>query len=173
MTYKTFNTERLSIKPTLVEDAAFILEILNTPKFIKYVADRNVRTVLEAQTYIEERMLPQLKRLGFSSYTVTRKSDNQKIGVCGLYDREGFEGIDIGFSFLPQYERQGYAYESSSCLLNAAFNEFKVSKVSAITVKNNFSSQKLIERLGLTYKGIINLPNDPEDLLWYQLKKST
>jgi hypothetical protein len=46
-------------------------------------------------------MTPQLKKLGFSSYTVIRKTDNAKVGSSGLYDREGLEGIDLGFAFLP------------------------------------------------------------------------
>jgi len=33
--YKTFETERLIIKPTSVEDAGFIFELFNTPKWIE------------------------------------------------------------------------------------------------------------------------------------------
>ena len=33
--YKTFETERLILKPTLEEDAAFIYELFNTPKWLK------------------------------------------------------------------------------------------------------------------------------------------
>lgn len=172
MDYKTFTTERLMLRPTNTTDAVFIVELLNTPKFIKYVADRKVRTENDAKAYIEERMLPQLKRLGFANYTVIRTADNVKLGTCGLYSREGLEGIDIGFSFLPEHEKQGYAFEAASCLLNAAFNVFNIDEISAITTKDNLSSQKLIEKLGLRYKGTINLPDDPEDLWLYQLKNT-
>ena len=32
--YKTFETERLQLKPTAEEDAEFIFELFNTPKWI-------------------------------------------------------------------------------------------------------------------------------------------
>lgn len=98
-TYDTFETERLLLKATSKEDASFILELLNTPKWIKNIGDRNVKSLEAAQNYILERMTPQFERLGYSNYTVIRKADGAKMGTCGLYDREGLEGIDIGFAF--------------------------------------------------------------------------
>ena len=168
--YKNFETERLILKPTSEEDAEFIFELLNTPKWIKYIGDRNIKTVENAKDYIKIKMLPQLKRLGYSNYTLIRKSDNHKIGTCGLYDRDGLEGIDIGFAFLPEYERNGYAFESANKLMNAAFNEFEITKINAITVKDNISSQKLLEKLGLKLNGTTKLPDDNEELLLYKIE---
>ncbi len=112
--YKSFETDRLILKPTSIEDAAFILTLLNTPKWLKFIGDRKVRTLSEAKDYITIKMLPQLQRLGFSNYTVIRKSDHKRVGTCGLFDREGLEGIDIGFALLPDCEQKGYAYEAAN-----------------------------------------------------------
>jgi RimJ/RimL family protein N-acetyltransferase len=169
--YKIFETERLTLKPTSEEDDTFIFELLNTPKWIKYVGDRNVKTVEGAREYIKIKMLPQLKRLGYANYTVIRKADNCKMGTCGLYDREGLEGIDIGFAFLPEYERKGYAFESASKLKEVAFNEFGLTQINAITVKDNISSQKLLEKLGMKLNGTTKIPNDNEELLLYKIEK--
>ncbi|MEM9329252.1 MAG: GNAT family N-acetyltransferase, partial [Bacteroidota bacterium] len=84
------------MKPTDIDDAAFIFELFNEPKWIKYIGNRNIASVEQAKDYIVERMTPQLQRLGYSSYTLIKKDDQQKIGVCGLYDREGLDGIDLG-----------------------------------------------------------------------------
>lgn len=169
--YKEFETERLLIKPTSVGDAEFIYQLMNTPKFIKYVGDRDIKSVESAKDYIKTKMLPQLKRLGFSNYTIFRKSDNTKIGTCGLYDREGLDGIDIGFAFLPGYERKGYAYESANRLIQAAFEEFEIEEIKAITSKENISSQRLLEKLGLEMAGTIELPNEDDELLLYKIEK--
>ena len=104
-TYQSFETERLLLKPMSKEDAPFLLELLNSPKWIKYVGDRNVHSIEEAASYIKIKMTPQLKRLGFSNYTVIRKTDHAKLGSCGLYDREGLEGVDIGFPFFHNMKR--------------------------------------------------------------------
>ncbi len=91
-------------------------------------------------------MLPQLNTLGYSSYSIITKTDGSKIGTCGLYNRDGVDGIDIGFGLLPQYEGLGYAYESAHRLLNAAFEEFEIEEVKNITSKENISSQRLLEK---------------------------
>lgn len=167
--FNTYETERLIIRPTSVEDAAFIFELLNTPKWKQFIGDRNVTTVEEGRKYIEERMLPQLQKLGFSNNTVIRKSDGYKIGTCGLYKREGLDGVDIGFAFLPAYEKKGYAFEASNRIKQAAFEDFGITEILAITDKANVASQKLLSKLGLKLNGTTILPNETEELLLYQL----
>ncbi|HSO86523.1 MAG TPA: GNAT family N-acetyltransferase, partial [Draconibacterium sp.] len=66
-----------------------------------------MHTEEDAKQYIKNKIRPQLEKLGFANYTLIRKSDGLKIGSCGLYDREGVEGIDIGFALLPAFEGLG------------------------------------------------------------------
>jgi RimJ/RimL family protein N-acetyltransferase len=168
--YKSFETERLLITPTALNDSSFILELMNTPKWIKFVGERNLHSIKDAEKYIEQKMVPQLNVLGYSNYTVSLKSNKTKIGTCGLYNREGLTGVDIGFAFLPLYEKFGYAFESSNRLKQAAFSEFGITELSAITIKENVSSQNLILKLGFSFNKMIRIPNDPEDLMLYSLK---
>ncbi len=165
-----YETERLIIRPTDISDASFVLKLMNTPKWIANIGDRNVKSIVQAEKYIETKMLPQLKRLGYSNNTIILKSNQTKIGSCGLYDREGLDGVDIGFALLEEYEGQGYAFESATKIMELAKNEFNISLVSAITTKNNIPSQKLIERLGLKFIEFVNLPNDPEELMLYRIE---
>ena len=94
------------------------------------------------------------------------------MGTCGLYDRDGLEGIDIGFAFLPEYEGQGYAFESVQKLKAAATEIFKIPEIKAITTKDNIASQRLLEKLEMKKSGTIVLPNDKEELLVYSLRLS-
>ena len=157
------------LRPTRLEDAAFVLELVNTPKWLQFIGDREVRTIDDARQYIKQKIFPQLERLGFANYTMIRKEDNAKMGSCGLYDRVGLPGVDIGFALLPEFEQQGYAYEAASRILKAGLEEFGLPEVSAITAKANIRSQRLLEKLGLTFKKHIKLPNDEEELCLYQL----
>lgn len=168
--YKSFQTVRLILEPTSEKDAPFIFELMNTPKWIKYIGDRNVNSIEEAKEYIINKMQPQLEKLGYSNYTVIRKVDNVKLGSCGLYDREGLNGIDIGFAFLPEHENKGYALEAANKIKKVGFEQFGISQISAITTKDNIDSQKLIEKLGLKFDSIIKLPNDNEALLLYKIR---
>ena len=165
-----FETERLFIKPTTIEDASLIYELLNMPKWIKYIGKRDVNSIADAENYIKEKMLPQFEKLGYSNNTVIRKSDNKKIGTCGLYSRDGIDGVDIGFAFLPQYEKKGYAFESANKLIEIAKTDYEIAKISAITTEENTASQKLIEKLGLTFTKMITIPNDDATLMLFEVE---
>lgn len=165
---KIFETDRLILKPAEVTDANFFLELYNMPSFIKYIGDRKLRTKEDAEKYITNRFLPQFQKLGFGNYVVILKENQAKIGAVGIFEREGLDVVDIGFSFLHNYVGQGYAYESASKLKQAAAEEFGIDKISAITTKDNFSSQKLIERLGLKYIKMVKIPEDDAELMYYE-----
>lgn len=165
---KTFETERLIMKLADLDDADFFLELYNTPSFIKYIGDRNLRTKEDAEDYIKNRFFPQIEKLGFGNYVVILKENQTKIGAVGIFEREGLDVLDIGFSFLEKYEGKGYAYESANRLKEVAAIDFGVKKLSAITTKDNFSSQKLIEKLGLKFQKIITIPNDDAELMYYE-----
>ena len=166
--YMAFKTDRLLLRPTSAEDADFILELLNTPKWLKFVGDRNVHTVEEAKIYIEERMIPQLHSHGYSNYTMIRLEDHAKVGCCGLYDREGLEGVDIGFALLPAYENMGYALEGSSEIMRAARKHFSIRIVKGITSPEHLASQKLLKKLGMVCTGKVILPDEEEELLVFE-----
>ncbi|MNF44716.1 hypothetical protein D3C85_143760 [compost metagenome] len=166
---KSFETERLILKPTTITDAEFIRNLFNTPKWIEFIGDRKLNTIKEAENYIETKMTPQIERLGYGNYTIIRKSDGEKVGSCGLYDRAGVQGIDIGFALLPDFEKKGYAFESVNYLKEMALNDFNLNQISGITSKKNKASQNLLVKIGLKFEKNILLPNETEEILLYTL----
>lgn len=170
---KILETDRLLIRPTNVDDAAFILELLNTPKWISFIGDRKVETIKEAQKYIEVKMVPQLQRLGFTNNTVILKDGNEKIGICGLFDREEITGtLELGFAFLPIYERNGYAFESATRLIKFGFEELEINSIRALTAPKNIASQNLLVKLGFDFQGEITFAEDEEISRWYEMVKN-
>ncbi|TVZ52629.1 GNAT family N-acetyltransferase [Dokdonia sp. Hel_I_53] len=167
--YKIFTTERLTIRPVTVADAPFIYSLVNSPKWLQFIGDRNVHSISEAENYIRLKITPQFEKLGYGNYMVVRDKDGVLLGNCGLYDRSGLEGVDIGFAFLEQHEKKGYAYEAARKLVEVAFNEFKLSKIGAITVEDNIASQKLLKKLGLAFTKKIEI--DGDELLYFEISK--
>lgn len=167
---KKIETERLYIRPVEIEDAAFFFELFNTKNWIKYIGDRNVKNVNEATEYIQKVMQPQVTLFGPSNYTIIRKEDNKKIGCCGLYNRNGVKGLDIGYALLPKYEGNGYAYEASSKILQIAFEDYPIHQISAIITKDNASSYRLLAKMRFDLTGTITLPNEKEELLLFKIE---
>ena len=169
--HQKFETERLFIRPTSEQDADLIFQLMNTRKFLKFVGDRRIYSIQDALKYIQTKMLPQLYNLGYSNYSLIEKISGDKIGICGIYDRDGLDGVDIGFGLLPKYERFGYAYEASSRLIKAGFEEFHIQEIKAIVSKQNISSQRLLEKLGFEFNDLIKLPNEEVEVLQYKKLK--
>ncbi len=151
-----------------LEDKDIIFKLYNSPKFIQYIGDRNIRTVADAEDYIRNRFLPQMERLGFGNYLVLTKEGHHKIGAVGIFEREGLDIVDIGYSLLEEFEGKGYAFEAAQKVKSIGMEEFGLPKISAIISKDNASSQKLIEKLGLKFKKYITLPGENEELNYYE-----
>lgn len=161
-------TDRLIIAKMTLDDALFMLELLNTPNWIKYIGDRNVKTVEEAKNYMQNGVLKSYEESGFGFYKLLLKDErNKTIGTCGLVKREQLEDVDIGFAMLPEYEGKGYGKESAQEIMKLAKTRFNLHRIAAIVLPSNDSSVKLLEKLGLTYVKRIAPFDENEELLLY------
>ncbi|WP_175623287.1 GNAT family N-acetyltransferase [Chryseobacterium schmidteae] len=163
-----YETERLLIRPVSVEDADIIFQLYNMPNFIKFIGNKNINSLSDAENYIKSKFLPQIEKRGFGNYILVLKDGNQKIGSVGIFEREGLDVADIGFSVLEKFEGKGLMFEAAQKVKSVVMEDFGLNKISAITSKDNFSSQKLIERLGLKFQKYVTLPNEDEELMYYE-----
>ena len=168
--YKSFQTERLTLKPTSEHDSKFLFQLLNAANWIKYIGDKNINSINDAKVYVNTKISPQQKNYGYSVYTLIRKNDNIKIGTCGIYNRDGIEGFDLGFAILPKYENMGYGFESAKKIIKIYFKEFSLDSLSAITTKDNMSLIKLIEKLGFQFIRNIKLPHDEKEFQLFETR---
>jgi len=161
---KILETDRLVLRRLTPDDAAFILELVNDPDWLRFIGDRGVRTLEDARNYILNGPVAMYERVGFGLYLVERKSDGVPLGMCGLIKREGLDDVDIGFAYLPQYRAQGYAYEAASAVMAYGRREFGLQRIVAITSLDNVQSIQLLGKLGFTFEKIIRLSEDGEEL---------
>jgi ribosomal-protein-alanine N-acetyltransferase len=167
---KVIETERLILRRIKVADAAFILDLLNQPSFLRFIGDRGVRSLADAEKYIRLGPLDSYARLGFGLYRVELKDGRAPAGICGLIKRETLEDVDIGFAFLPQFWSKGYAFESASAVMAYAREVLKLKRVLAIVAPDNEASIKLIEKLGMKFERPITWPGDDKELKLYALE---
>lgn len=76
-------TERLRVHPLTVDDAAFILRLLNEPTFIRHIADKGVRTLDDALAYLRNGPMASVTQYGFGLSRVDLKRTDEAIGMCG------------------------------------------------------------------------------------------
>ncbi|MBK7246012.1 MAG: GNAT family N-acetyltransferase [Saprospiraceae bacterium] len=160
-------TTRLLLRPFNLDDAPFIIKLLNSPGWLKYIGDRNVKTIEQAEQYMLKGPLKSYQEHGYGISMVVLKSDQRSIGMCGLIKRDHLEFPDIGFAFLPEYMGQGYAYEIARATLEYGIHTLKCSPILAITVLNNDSSIKLLKKIGMQFQNNIHLPQIEEELMLF------
>ncbi|CAE6924314.1 Acetyltransferase (GNAT) domain [Vibrio sp. B1REV9] len=151
---RTLNTERLILRLVSVEDAPFILELYNQPDFYRFVGDKQIRSLEEAERYIQDNMLRMQERKGVSLLVVETKVDNQPIGICGLVKRDTLTAFDIGYGYLPDAYGKGYAIEAARAVIRHARDGMQIENLVAITNNDNHRSISLLGKLGFQYERI-------------------
>jgi ribosomal-protein-alanine N-acetyltransferase len=165
-------SERLFYRKITEQDAPFLHQLMNAPKWHQHIGDRGIVSEDAARNYIKNKMSDDIKDKGFVNYVMMEKSTMNPIGTCSLHDRDGMDGWDIGYALLPAYEGKGYASEGAKTMIDLAFKVHHQPKISAITSVHNNASYSLLEKLGFTYQGIIQLPISSDDIKLYQLENT-
>jgi RimJ/RimL family protein N-acetyltransferase len=161
-------TNRLLISKFTIEDAPFFKELVNTPNWLKFIGDRNIKTIEDAEKRIKEGHLKSYETNGFGFYKLLLKEENNKsIGTCGLIKRDTLDDADIGFAMLPDYEGKGFGFESALSVMELAKNQFKLNRIVAITLATNPNSIKLLEKLGLVFEKTVKPFDNDEELLLF------
>lgn len=161
---RALETERLVIRRLTLDDAGFILGLLNQPSFLRFIGDKGVRTVRGARAYLRDGPIASYEKNGYGSYLVELKDGSVPIGISGLVKREWLEDADLGFAFLPQFGSKGYAFESARAVLDHGKDVLGMKRIVAITSLDNTASIKLLGKLGFRFEEIIQFPDDGEEV---------
>ena len=159
----------ISLAPLRVADAEFVLELLLSPGYLKYVGDRGVSNLEQAKRHIESYFLAPQQEHGFG-YFVVRSADHQPAAMVGLKQREFMDYPDLGFACLPEYYRTGITYTACQKLLAMAKRDYGMEIVEAFTDAKNKASASLLGKLGFSGKGSITHPDSGEDLLLFRIE---
>lgn len=164
--YKTdLDTDRLLLTPLRESDYLFIHELLNTEGWIKFIGNRNIYSTEDAIAYINK--INAAETIAY--WTVKLKENELVVGLVTVIQRDYLNQPDIGFAFLPQHARKGYAYEASKELMNHILQDENVRAVHAVTLPDNVTSISLAKKLGLSFDKIIDV--NEESLHLYTYKK--
>jgi len=157
-------TDRLFLREFITTDAPFILDLLNDPAFLQFIGDRQVRTLADAEKYIEMGPVASYVRNGFGLCLVLLKDTETPIGMCGLIKRDALEDVDIGYAFLPQHRSKGYALEAVQAVKAYAREVVKLKRLVAIVDPANERSVRVLEKIGMSFEKLIKLSADDIDL---------
>ena len=163
-------TDRLQLRMLSVDDAQFVLRLLNEPSFIQNIGDRGVRTLDDARAYIQKGPIASYETFGFGLWIVETKSAGLPVGICGLLKRDVLDDVDIGYALLPEFWSRGYALESASAVMAYAKEKLGSKRVLAVVNADNQSSIRLLEKMGFQYERMVRLAEDAPEIKLFAAK---
>jgi RimJ/RimL family protein N-acetyltransferase len=161
---RVLETARLSLRHLTTGDAAFMLELLNDPAFIRNIGDRGVRSEADARQYLLSGPVASYARHGYGLYLVEIRATGEPAGICGLVKRDYLDDPDVGFAFLPRFRLSGYAHESAGAVKEHALHALGVPRVVAIVSPHNAGSIRVLEKIGLRFDRMITPPGREGEL---------
>lgn len=162
-------SQRLRLRLLGFEDAAFILELVNDPSWLRHIGDRGVRTLDDAREYLRAGPIDMYARHGFGLYAIELHSGGGPLGICGLIKRDSLPDVDIGYALLPAHVGQGYAIEAAQAALGLARERFGLRRLIAITAPDNHASARLLVKLGMHFERHFSMAPESEVLCLYAM----
>ncbi len=156
----SLHTARLRLRRLTLDDAEFIVALVNEPAWLQFIGDKGVRNAEDARAYLRRSVFAMYERHGFGLLAVTLP-DGTPIGICGLLQRETLPDVDLGYALLATYRGHGYAREAALGVRDYAVGTLGLRRLVALTAFDNVPSIRLLELLGFGYEDTIELPNLP------------
>jgi len=160
-------TPRLRLRELQLDDAAFILDLVNQPSWLRNIGDKGVRTLADAENYIRTGPMAMYARHGFGLYRLELRDSGVAIGMCGLIKRDNLDDVDVGYALHPDYWRQGYASEAVSATLAWGNARFGLQRIVAIVSPHNEESIRVLERAGFAFEKMIQMSPDAEPIKFF------
>jgi RimJ/RimL family protein N-acetyltransferase len=146
-----FSTERLRLREFELKDAKFIVELLNSPGWLKCIGDRNVKTITDAENYLKNGPLTAYQKYGYGLSMAEKIEGDEPIGMCGIIIRPKMALPDIGFALLPNFEGMGFGVEIAKATIEYSKTHLFIAKICAITTLDNLNSMRLLEKIGMNF----------------------
>jgi len=144
----TLETERLVLRAWKQEDFE---------PYARFMADADVMRYLSGVSLSRADAWRNLAAIlghwvlrGYGMWAVERKSDGAFIGRVGLWNPEGWPGLEVGWTLGKVYWGQGYATEAARAAMAYGFLTQPVDRLISVIDPRNAPSQAVATRLGET-----------------------
>ncbi|MEN0128839.1 MAG: GNAT family N-acetyltransferase [Brevundimonas sp.] len=156
-------TERVTLRQFAADEADLLIELDSDPAVMRYLsggeptAPEVYRTVLPGLLAAYERWAG-----AFGLFAAFEKSSGDFVGwFCLRPEREGpLDEAELGYRLRQAAWGKGYATEVSTALLTKAFTELDVRVVWGETMALNLTSQRVMEKVGMTVTREVETPED-------------
>jgi RimJ/RimL family protein N-acetyltransferase len=150
----TIATDRLRLRAWMDEDIYPMAEINKDVRVGKWLGGVIGRDQTEARI---KAWVGHWQDRSFGIWAVEERASRQLVGRVGLMHHEDWTAsphdAEIGWAFSPEVWNRGYATEAAGAALEWARDREDLRTIISITSPNNVRSRRVMEKLGMTYRG--------------------
>lgn len=149
------DTARLQLEPYQNSHYDGLRVMDNDAEVMRYINEGIVKTPEETWENIR-RVQARWEKYGFSWWAIREKASGAIAGVACLQHLANVEGapLEIGWRLVPAHNGKGYATEAAQAIIEFAAEQKGATYLVAVADPENLPSQRVMQRLGMTYKGI-------------------
>ena len=166
-------TERLLLRHQRIEDLDELWALYCDPEITKYIPDAP-RSREEAKEELEWHMNGHPRNPNLGLWATIHKETGKFIGRCGLlpWTIECRPEVEVAYTFAREYWGQGLGKEVAQAILHYGFEELKLTRMICVIDPENFASQKIAQRIGMTMeKRLEGIDGDNLPTLIYSLAR--
>lgn len=162
-------TDRLAFHEFEVADAPFLLEVMNHPDYHKFIGDRGLRSVEDAENYIREKLIGAYTEFGFGFWIARLRETGERAGLAGVLRRDMLDAPDVGYAIHQKFKGKGLAQEATRGVLKYAKVALGFHRVCAITNVENQASINVLMKCGFEFSERRKVFEDNDELNIYAL----
>ncbi|SJK83783.1 GNAT family N-acetyltransferase [Halomonas elongata] len=153
--FPVIETERLTLRPLVVDDSESLMGIFSDPEVMRYWNTAPWAKIQDSLDFINESKESR-KRQESLVLGVYLKSTGELVGKCLLfsYDKES-KRAEIGFGIGRSFWGKGYIGEAGEALIQYGFGSLRLRRIEAEIDPENQSSAKVLEKLGFSQEGLL------------------
>jgi RimJ/RimL family protein N-acetyltransferase len=147
-------TARLRLEPFALAHAGALSLMDSDPIVMRFIGDGSTKPLEETIAAIK-RVQVRWERLGYSWWTIFEKSSGTAVGTACLQHLENIDEkpLEIGWRLRPASQGKGYATEAGRAIIEFGFGKIGANSLLAVANPENVRSRKVMERLGMTFRG--------------------
>ena len=126
-----------------------------------FAVGQNKYEAEQALEVIRTRPMADYQKHGYGRWACIDKASGQLIGFSGLKYLDDLQEVDLGYRFLPAYWGRGLATESGRAVLEYGFATLRLEQIIGLVAPENVASVRVLEKLGLTFVGMIEYFGKP------------
>lgn len=145
-------TERLLLRQPSLADLEAYVDIHEDPDVKRYLASVGQSSGRIAAWRMIALLMGHWQLLGYGQWTVVEKASGEIVGRVGLWNPEGWPGLEIGWVLHRSRWGRGYATEAARASVEYAFDVVGADHVISQIHPDNARSIRVATKIGETFE---------------------